>query len=58
MAFTTFDPSEYLESEQEIQFYLGLAYGSRNAEKIARAEATATRARARLAQENKNTYST
>ncbi len=55
MAFTTFDPSEYLESEQEIQFYLGLAYGSRNAEKIARAEATAARARARLAQENKNT---
>ncbi len=55
MAFTTFDPAEYLESEQEIQFYLGLAYGSRNTEKIARAEAAAARARARLAKENQNT---
>ncbi len=52
--FTKFDAADYLENENEVQFFLGLAYGGGDKKRIRRAEETAQRARLRHKQGVKN----
>ncbi len=49
MSLSKFDAADYLEDENDVNFFLGLAYGDGDKERIRRAEETAQRARERFA---------